>query len=381
MSKDYRIAINGTYTQKQATGLGVVNSNLIARLMDSSHRKPLSRSSFDFILYSNSGDFQKTYPRQTKAITNFLSPDYGFSGHLMRFFWYQSLFGWQLKYHDISLFYSPISEGMLFPIVPQIVTVYDLIPLKYPALNPKWQYYYRYILPIILKNSAAIICCSEHTKKDVIANYQLTDKVIRVVYPGFDRQIFYPQLNPDILTKYGLKKYILFVGDMRTYKNLSRCLDAFQALPLKEYQFAIVGTKDPYFYPQIKQKTQKLTIENRVKFLDYVPLEDLPILYSQATTLVFASLYEGFGLPVLEAMACGCPVVALKLTSIPEVGADSIYYVDPYSTESITQGLYRILTDKNLRHQLRDRGLNRAKLFSWSQMARDTLQVLQEHLS
>jgi glycosyltransferase involved in cell wall biosynthesis len=268
-----------------------------------------------------------------------------------------------------------VAEGMLFPSVPQIITVHDLIPLKYPELNPKWQYYYRYILPIILKKSQKIISISQHTKKDLIANYELQPEKIKVVYLGCDRKLFSPKPNPKILQKYNLDKYLLYVGDMRFYKNLGRCLEAFERLPLKDYQFIITGKKDDFFYPQIKRQTEQLSAKERIIFLDYVPTADLPSLYSMAQSLVFASVYEGFGLPVLEAMACGCPVIASNATSIPEVGGDSILYVDPYDVENITQAMYRILTDANLRKNLSNQGLERAKLFNWSQTAQNVRQI------
>jgi glycosyltransferase involved in cell wall biosynthesis len=374
MTKHQKIAINGTYIQEQASGLGVVNSNLITQLMN-------SEQEFDFILYSNSSYFQKNYLSQTISVTDSLSPDRGFSGHINRFLWYQTLLNWQLKQQNTALFYSPVGEGMLFPSIPQVVSVYDVIPIKYPELNPKWKYYYYYILPLILKKSEAIICCSEHTKKDLIENYKLSSESIHVVYPGFDRNLFRPQADLEILSKYNLDKYLLYVGDMRFYKNLARCLEAFDRLPLKDYQFVITGKKDDFFYPEIKQKTEQLAAKDRIIFLDYVPIADLPGLYSMAQALVFASLYEGFGLPVLEAMACGCPVIASKVTSIPEVGGDALLYVDPYDVESITQGMYQVLSNEHLRIKLSNQGLERAELFSWSQMGKDTLQIFADCLN
>lgn len=171
------------------------------------------------------------------------------------------------------------------------------------------------------------------------------------------------------------------MGDLRFYKNLIRCLDAFDRLPFKDYQFAIAGKKDDFFYPQIERQIQQLSAKERIIFLDYVPTADLRLLYSMARSLVFASLYEGFGLPVLEAMACGCPVIASNSTSIPEVGGDSVLYVDPYSVENITQTMYRVLTDAELRKSLSDRGLARAKLFSWDKTARNVCQIFEDCLS
>jgi glycosyltransferase involved in cell wall biosynthesis len=368
-----KIAINGTYLQAQASGLGVMNQNLIAELMKDDLE-------FDFRLYSHADCFKSQYPRQYLAVDPTLSPDRGLSGHIKRLLWYQTGLKQHLKRQQVDLFFSPVQEGIFFPPVPQIVTVHDLIPLKYPEVSPKWKYYYLYALPFLLKQSQRIICVSEYTKQDLIANYDLDPNSIDVVYNGYDQDLFYPQANPAILEGYNLDKYLLYVGDMRFYKNLSRCLEAFDRLPLQDYQFVITGKKDDFFYPEIKRQTTKLAAQERIIFLDYVPTEDLPSLYSQAQALVFASLYEGFGLPVLEAMACGCPVITSKVTSIPEVGGDSVFYVDPYDVDSIAQGMYQVITNQELSTKLSHQGLTRAKLFSWDKTAEGVVQVLDKCL-
>jgi glycosyltransferase involved in cell wall biosynthesis len=143
----------------------------------------------------------------------------------------------------------------------------------------------------------------------------------------------------------------------------------------------ITGKKDDFFYPEIERQTAKLAAKDRIIFLDYVPTAVLPNLYSMAQALVFASLYEGFGLPVLEAMACGCPVITSKVTSIPEVGGDSVLYVAPENVESIAQGMYQILTNTELKTNLIHQGLARAKLFSWDKTAEGVCRVLEDCLN
>lgn len=384
MSKLPKIAINGTYIQERGSGLGVVNQNLIIKLMnedDSGSTDRLSQRQFDFQVYSYVEHLKFKDTQQVIAVDSSLSPDRGFTGHIKRILWYQTRLNQQLKYQQADLFFSPVAEGIFFPCIPQIVTVHDLISLKYPELSPKWKYYYLYALPFLLTQSQGIICVSEYTKQDIVKNYQLDPDSINVVYNGYAQDLFYPQADPTILQQYGLDKYLLYVGDMRFYKNLARCLEAFDSLPLKDYQFVITGKKDSFFYPEIERQTAKLAAQDRIIFLDYVPSQTLPILYSMAQALVFASLYEGFGLPVLEAMACGCPVITSKVTSIPEVGGDSVLYVDPYSVDSIAQGMYQILTNPELSTNLRHQGLARAKLFSWERTAEGVCQVLENCLN
>lgn len=364
-----QIAVNGIYIQEQASGLGVVSQNLITELMNCEQK-------FDVRLYANSEYLKKLYPQKISSVSTAISPDRGFVGHLKRLLWYQSSLNWQLRQQQTDLFFSPATEGMLFPSVPQVIMVHDLIPLKFPELSPKWQYYYRYILPLILKQCQKIICISEHTKKDLIAHYQLDSAVIEVVYLGFDQDLFCPQPDLNILQKYNLDKYWLYVGDMRFYKNLGRCLEAFDRLPNQEYKFVITGKKDDFFYPEIARQTEKLAAKERIVFLDYVPTKELPALYSSAQSLVFASLYEGFGLPVLEAMACGCPVITANTTSIPEVGGDSVLYTDPYNVTDISRKMNELMLNVNLRQELINKGLKRAQIFSWSKTAQDVRQIL-----
>lgn len=374
-----KIAINGTYIQEQGSGLGVVNQNLIAKLMNGDCLKDsLDKRQFDFQLYSQADYFKSQYPQQTIAVDPSLSPDRGLSGHIKRIFWYQTKLNQQLKRQQADLFFSPVAEGIFFPRIPQIVTVHDLIPLQYPELSPKWKYYYLYALPFLLKQSQGIICVSEYTKQDLVKNYRLNPDSIDVVYNGYAEDLFYPQPDRAILQKYNLNKYLLYVGDMRFYKNLSRCLEAFDSLPFKDYQFVITGKKDNFFYPEIERQTAKLAAKERIIFLDYVPTAVLPSLYSMAQALVFASLYEGFGLPVLEAMACGCPVITSKVTSIPEIAGDSVLYVAPENVESIAQGMYQILTNTELKTNLIHQGLARAKLFTWDKTAKGVCRVFSD---
>lgn len=369
-----KIAINGTYIQEQASGLGVVTQNLIGQLMDAD-------SVSDFRVYSSANDLKTQYGNHVISVDSALNPDRGIQAHIRRLWWYQTSLRWQLKQQPTKLFYSPVNEGMLFPNIPQIITIHDLIPLKYPEVSPKWRYYYLYVLPWLLKQSQRVICVSQHTKQDLIDTYGLNPELVKVVYNGYDRHLFYPQISPEILTKYNLERYLLYVGDLRFYKNLDRCLEAFNRLPFPDCQLAIAGKKDDFFYPQLQAKVANLPAKERIVFLDYVPTADLPYLYSMAQGLVFASLYEGFGLPILEAMACGCPVLAGNATSLPEVGGDSALYVDPYDVDSIREGMELILGNENLRQDLKHKGLQRAKLFSWEQTIENLQQIFIECLS
>lgn len=180
------------------------------------------------------------------------------------------------------------------------------------------------------------------------------------------------------LKKYKIEgDYILFVGTLQPRKNIVRLIEAFSTLGPKLYTLVVVG-KPGWLYEEIYEAPKKFKVEDRVKFLDYVPDEDLPALYQNALCFVLPSLYEGFGLPVLEAMHYGCPVVTSNVSSLPEAAGDAAIMVDPESTESIKEGIEKVLGDKSLREKLVKKGYEQVKKFSWEKCARETLKVLEE---
>ena len=374
MDKMNRIVINATFSLEKPTGLGVYTYELVRELLKLESR-------FDFTVYTSSRNLKNLYPERVTLAPSFTSPGMGFWGHLLRLVWQQSVLPFKVRKERPSLFYSTVPEGLLGLRQKQIITVHDLLPVKYPASCPKMSYYFHYSLPTLLNNSKAIICVSENTKKDLMARHPVEGKPVYVIYEGFDRTRFYPREKGGVRKWFGFTDYLLYVGDMRPYKNLENNLAAFARLNLRGYKFVIGGKKDPRFYPKVEKKARDLGIRDRVIFLDYVSQEHLPHLYSEAAAFVFPSLYEGFGLPPLEAMACGCPVVVSHAASLPEVCGDGAYYVDPYDVESIAEGVHRVLKDELLRSTLIGKGFERTKLFSWEKAAKEHLKVFEEILS
>jgi len=371
--KKNRIAINATFGHENPTGLGVYTHELVLELLK-------AECDYDFTVYSSSSALKKMYPEKVTRVSPRTSPVLGFAGHLTRVLWQQTMLPFKLRRQKTSLLYSTVPEGILFSHQKQIITIHDIVPIKYPEMYPRTKYFFRYNVSILLNNSQAVICPSENTKRDVITYYAIKDKPFYVIYAGFNRQRFYPREKGVVQKRYGLGNYLLYIGDMRPYKNLERSLEAFARLNLTDLSFVIGGKKDPRFYPGIEKKVDRLLLKSKVIFLGYVPEEDLPHLYSEAAAFVFPSLYEGFGLPPLEAMACGCPVVASPVASLPEVCGDAVQYVDPYDVESIAQGIREVLTDEMMRQNLRAKGLERAKLFSWERAAKEHLKIFEECL-
>jgi glycosyltransferase involved in cell wall biosynthesis len=369
-----RVAINATFGHENPTGLGVYTRELVLELLK-------AECDYDFTVYSSSPALKKMYPEKVTRVSPLTSPGLGFKGHLMRLLWQQTMLPFKSRRHNESLVYSTVPEGILFSPVKQIITMHDILPIKYPEMYPRMKYHFYYTVPLLLKKLRAVICTSENTKKDVTARYAIKDKPVYVIYEGVNRQRFYPREKSVVQKRYGLGKYLLYIGDMRPYKNLERSLEAFARLNLTDLSFVIGGKKDPHFYPDIAKKVDRLLLKDKVIFLGYVPEEDLPHLYSVAAAFIFPSLYEGFGLPPLEAMACGCPVVASNAASLPEVCGDAVRYVDPYDVESIAQGIHEVLTDEVMRQNLRAKGLERVELFSWEKAAKEHLKIFEECLS
>ena len=183
-----------------------------------------------------------------------------------------------------------------------------------------------------------------------------------------------------MFTKYSITgSFILFVGNISPRKNILALLQAFNKLKKRgiKHKLVIAGKKDQR-YEQVLKTLNELNLGGEVIFTGYVPEEDLPKLYNAADLFVYPSLYEGFGLPILEAMACGTPVVASNVSSLPEVAGDAGLLVNPQDVDALTNAMYKVLTDDKLKESLIDKGLERAKFFSWEKTARETLEVYKE---
>jgi glycosyltransferase involved in cell wall biosynthesis len=178
--------------------------------------------------------------------------------------------------------------------------------------------------------------------------------------------------------KFGITKpYILFVGTIQPRKNIAKLIEAVSLLKNKEIQLVVVGKKG-WLWEEILAAPEKFKITDRIKFLDFVGNEDLPSLYKNAQCFVLPSLYEGFGLPVLEAMQFGCPVVTSNVSSLPEVGGDAAIYFDPESVDDMAEKIDKVISDEKLRAEMTEKGYNQVKKFSWEKTAKETLKVLEE---
>ncbi len=291
-----------------------------------------------------------------------------FLGDYFRFFWTQTVLPFYILKNRYNIVFSTTQlDALIFSPVDQIVVVHDTIPLIFPNYKHKQKFYIKYFLPKILKKAKSIITISENTKKDIIKYFNINAEKIFVIPYGMK---FFKNDNIDsyeFKKKNNLDKFILCVSNNLPHKNLPRLIEAFKIVAEKiiDVDLLIVGYKEKKYQLEIDKKIKEYGLESRIKLLDHFKHSDLSVLYSIAYLFVFPSLYEGFGLPPLEAMACGCPVVVSNAGSLPEVCGDAAVYVDPYDPKSIAGGIIEILQNKTLRQELIKKGTEQVKKFSW----------------
>lgn len=252
-----------------------------------------------------------------------------------------------------------------------VYTLHDLIFLRYPEYHlPYNRWYLTFTMPRYLHAANVIVTPSEWSKQDAMRYYGLPDSKIKVIYeapaPTF-QPVTHPASLHELRQKYQLpEKFILHVGTIEPRKNLSRLLEAFQPLLGKwpDLKLVLIGKKG-WLYQPFFQRLQALGLEEAVIFPGYVDEAELPAFYQLATVFVFPSLYEGFGLGPLEAMACGAPVVSSNSSSLPEVVGQAGLLINPTDTAALSQALDRVLADAELREHLKQQGLIQAQKFSW----------------
>jgi len=269
---------------------------------------------------------------------------------------------------------------------PSVVTVHDLGYLYYPESHRAWdRRYLDWSSRWSARQAAAVLVDSAATGRDLAQAYNVSPAKIHVVHLGRDerlRRVDDPGVLAETRGRYRLgNRYLLYVGTLQPRKNLARMVEAFARLvaqpALADLQLVLAGKKG-WLYDALFAQVSRLGLDGRVLFTGYVPDEHLPALLSGAIAFVYPSLYEGFGIPVLEAGACGVPVITSNTSSLPEVAGDAAILVDPHNVDEIAGAIYRLVTDDALRAELARRGLENVKRFSWEKCARETLAVLEQ---
>ncbi|WP_338431583.1 glycosyltransferase family 1 protein [Synechococcus elongatus] len=306
-----------------------------------------------------------------QLISHKLCSDRGRRARLRRLYWTQTQIPKIYRQFQSHLLFSPAPEAPIDRDCRLVVMVHDLRPLKLPSQS--WQtYYFRWVVPKVVAQASHVICNSEATAADLCDFYQLPAQKITPIYLGYDRQHYQPWQG-----KTG--NYFLHIGQQFPHKNLDRLIRAFAQLPA-DYQLYLAGSRHPSETPRLEQLVQSLGLQERVQFLRYVDYADLPKLIGEAIALVYPSLWEGFGLPILEAMACGTPVITSNCSSLPEVGGEAVLYVDPYQEEAIASAMKSLISDGSLRAELRQQGFAQVQRFNWEKTGKETCEILQQFL-
>ena len=282
--------------------------------------------------------------------------------------------------------------------VKRVVTIFDLSFLHFPEMFTKkdlWQL--KNWTKFSAENADHIITISECSKNDIVKQYKSVKESITVAYPGYDKKKFVvfsklssTERSSEFVVKEVKKKYkvgdnyIIYIGTIQPRKNLLRLIEAFARMvkDINNLELVVVGKtkgegKQGWMYEDILRAPKNLGIEERVKFLGFVPTDNLSVLLSGATAFIQPSLWEGFGIPVVEAMASGTPVIVSDVSSLPEVVGKAGLLVDPYSIDQIEQAIRTISTDKKLRQKYSKEGIVQAKKFSWEKMAKEVLKVFE----
>jgi len=327
---------------------------------------PTLMEKFEVILLGYREELRKYYFPKNVLIINMKSKVYSIKEQIEL----------ALKIPKCDIFWSPHYNVPVLPIraKKRMVTIHDVYHLAFQhTLSLSQKLYAKLMINQAVKISDIVLTVSEFSKQEIV-KYTKTSKDIEVIYNGIEPQWYKKQ--PLSLSE--RDSYILYVGNVKPHKNLVRALKAFSLLKDNNLKFKIVGKKNNFITgdKEVEKIAQKLG--NKVEFTGYISDNELKELYRKAKLFLFPSLYEGFGLPPLEAMACGTPVIVSNVASLPEVCGDAAYYINPYDINDIARGIETVLKDEELKKELIQKGLKRVRLFSWEKSAKKLIEVIEE---
>jgi len=369
-----RIGIDARMYSSAFTGIGRYVYELVKHLIEIDKKN-------EYVLFMNRPQFDE-FKVPNKRVTKVLvkARHYSFAEQTR---YLRKLWGKRLDIMHFTHFNAPmLYRGK------SVVTIHDLTLSFFPGKKMNsWKHRkaYELVLNRSVKHAAKIIAVSKHTKEDLLNVTGIDSSKVEVIYEGVDEQ-FKPRPDKeairDLIKKYGISRdYLLYAGVWRSHKNVVNLIKAFALLKEDasfEPQLVITGTEDPH-YPEVKRTVKELGLEHDVIFPGLVPEDELVALFQAAHVYAFPSLYEGFGLPPLEAMRCGTPVAASSSSCIPEIcGEDNALFFDPLDPEDMANTIRKLWIDEELRKNLRERGLRHSKKFDWKKMAEETLKVYEE---
>lgn len=365
-----KIGIDARFYSSNFTGIGRYVYELIDNILKLDQHN-------QYVLFFNKPEFEKfTAPR--KGVTKILAdcPHYSFKEQ-----WH---FWRLLQKENLDLMHFTHFNAPILYRRPSIVTIHDLTLNLHPGkkmASSLHRFAYTLTIQSIIKRSKCIIAPSEHTRQDIVKHFNVEPDKIAVIYEGVS-QSFHKISDTNIIKEFcekmGLTKpYILYTGVWRSHKNLVNLIKAFAILKHTHHfpgQLVITGKEDPW-YPEVKQTVLDENLEGEVRFTGLIPDEDLVLLYNGASIFVLPSFYEGFGLPALEAFACGVPVCVSSTSSLPEICNKAAEYFDPNNPNGMASKIALVYNDEAKKADLISRGYERIKEFSWRKMAEETLKI------
>lgn len=368
-----RIGFDGTPLLGQRSGVGHYTGRLLTQLV-------AQYPEWEYLLFSNHplASPEAKLPQARPISRRFVS----------RFVWMQLMLPHIIRQTKPHLCHFPNNTAPFAANCPYILTVHDASLFLHSSYHPTSRLLaLRLLLPHVARRATAVITVSHHARQDLMRILKLPSEKIHVIHeaaPDHFQPVNDPTEREQLRNRYHLpEKFILFVGTIEPRKNLPRLIRAVASLRQRnsDARLVIVGPNGWLVNGSLEREIESLGLQDAVQNLGYVPQEDLPGIFSLATVFAFPSLYEGFGLPPLEAMACGTPVLTSRHSAMAEICGDAAYLIDPQDEAAIADGLATLLADADLRAHLRQCGLARAKQYSWERTARETAVVYQKALN
>ncbi len=372
-----RIAIDARMGDTRG-GIGVYIRELISHLAD------IDKKNQYFVIVNKHGDgsFVPSADNFTILVSSITRKHY-----FIKDLWNLFFLPFLLKANNIDIYFNP---RYVLPIfkgkTKMVVTMHDMIAFLYPEIWPGISgFRIRSYIKYSSQRADIIITISSWAKKDIVRILNIPKDKIKVIYNGINKKLFKSisdlSLERLVKRKYGIrKKFILTVGPLGARKNHDRLIDAYGILPKcirENYQLIVIGEKKGT-YNNLLKKASKTCPADDIVFTGFIPEKEMPIVISAASLFVFPSLYEGFGIPLLEAMACGTPILASNVSSIPEVVGGAALLFDPYNLNEMANAIDKAINDKDLRQKLVQRGFEQIKKYSWENTAKEILGVFKK---
>ena len=377
-----KILIDASGIINKTTGVGQYSLQLLKALAEIDNK-----NEYSFVLQKGLDESLSVYRLGKNRNFSFIQGNVSAVGPQKQRYYYSLLRRDSFKF---DLLHSLNSELPLYCDVKKVVTIHDLKYLKYPHFFKDFSRikakYLEYIMKKGVEKANKIIAVSQSTKKDIINILGIDKDKIRVIYEASNFVMYSQQNNnmpnEEIIEKYAIKKpYFLYVGEKRPHKNIEGLIEAFAIFKEKYDQWdtsLVIAGKQYSGYQDYIKKAEKLGVIDLLIFTGFIPNEHLKPIYTQAEALLFVSFYEGFGIPILEAMECGIPVITSNISSMPEVAGDAALLVDPGNIQKIASKMNELMKSDSLKKQMIEKGLKRNRQFSWKSTARETLQVYEE---